>query len=397
MNRKDTALHPNHPAEKEEMKKHRKEAILLSFLKEKEKYKRLAEFIVDLIQDDPSAPEESLHTVIYRIKDESRLIEKIDMLNSRVESDKEIITGKNYQAAIPDLLGVRIICLRLSDVGKIEGYLNLLAKEKIIRFIKGPEQKNTFVLPLDLGELIPEGTDLRYTGYSSIHYRMQVGENAGAPPDLVNLQFELQLRTILEEAWSEIDHKYRYVRSRSGIQLPEHIHTGFYNLSAFLQVAALQAEYLCRSAEAFNRVRPPASGDKQPARRGDALAAPSLTGEELAGIDAASAIAADLQQILGVEVTPRTIMYIDKRLGELKVEETGGKSLQQLFGKRRLAEFRAVFQEIFAAGPFASANNLSIDVINALNFAIACELEGKRVAREGLRVVLRWRKDRQRR
>ncbi|MBB5349027.1 RelA/SpoT domain-containing protein [Desulfoprunum benzoelyticum] len=379
------------------MKKHRKEAILLSFLKEKEKYKRLAEFIVDLIQDDPSAPEESLHTVIYRIKDESRLIEKIDMLNSRVASDKEIITEKNYQAAIPDLLGVRIICLRLSDVGKIEGYLNLLAKEKIIRFIKGPEQKNTFVLPLDLGELIPEGTDLRYTGYSSIHYRMQVGENAGAPPDLVNLQFELQLRTILEEAWSEIDHKYRYMRSRSGIQLPEHIHTGFYNLSAFLQVAALQAEYLCSSAEAFNRVRTPASEDKQPARRGDAPAAPSLAGEELAGIDAASTIAADLQEILGVEVTPRTIMYIDKRLGELKVEETEGKSLQQLFGKRRLAEFRAVFQEIFTAKPFASASNLSIDVINALNFAIACELEGKRVAREGLRVVLRWRKDRQRR
>ncbi|MGB5230432.1 MAG: hypothetical protein WBN83_02785 [Desulfoprunum sp.] len=286
--------------------------------------------------------------------------------------------------------------MRLSDVGKIEGYLNLLAKEKIIRFVKGPEQKNTFVLPLDFGEFIPEGTDLRYTGYSSIHYRMQLGENANAPPDLLNLQFELQLRTILEEAWSEIDHKYRYVRSRSGVHLPEHIHTGFNNLSAFLQVAALQAEYLCRSAEAFNRVRHPDPGDNQPTRRGDSPASPSMTTEDFAGTDATPAIAADLQEILGVEVTPRTIMYIDKRLGELKAEETGGKSLKQLFGKQRLAEFRAVFQEIFAAGPFASTNNLSIDVINALNFAISCELEGKRVAREGLRVVLRWRKDRQR-
>lgn len=378
------------------MKKHRKEAILLSFLKEKEKYKRLAEFIVGMIQDDPSAPGESLHTIIYRIKDESRLIEKIDMLNSRVASEKESITEKNYQAGIPDLLGVRIICLRLSDVGKIEGYLNLLAKEKIIRFVKGPEQKNTFVLPLDLGEFIPEGTDLRYTGYSSIHYRMQLGENASAPPDLLNLQFELQLRTILEEAWSEIDHKYRYVRSRSGIHLPEHIHTGFYNLSAFLQVAALQAEYLCRSAETFNRVRMPDPGDNQPAPRGDSPASPSMTTEGFAGTDAAPAIAADLLEILGVEVTPRTIMYIDKRLGELKAEKAEDKSLKQLFGKQRLVEFRAVFQEIFAAGPFASASNLSIDVINALNFAISCELEGKRVAREGLRVVLRWRKDRQR-
>jgi ppGpp synthetase/RelA/SpoT-type nucleotidyltranferase len=57
------------------------------------------------------------------------------------------------------------------------------------------------------------------------------------------------LRTILEEAWSEIDHKYRYVSSRSGVHLPEDINTGFYSLSAYLQVAALQAEHLCRMAE----------------------------------------------------------------------------------------------------------------------------------------------------
>ncbi|KGO33033.1 MAG: hypothetical protein WBN83_02780 [Desulfoprunum sp.] len=72
------------------MKKHRKEAIPLSFLKEKEKYKRLAEFIVDLIRDDPSAPGESLHTIIYRIKDESRLIEKIDKPSSNNNRYTEI-------------------------------------------------------------------------------------------------------------------------------------------------------------------------------------------------------------------------------------------------------------------------------------------------------------------
>ena len=80
------------------MKKHRKEAILISFLKEKEKYKKLAEYIVHLIQDDPSSPKESLHTVIYRIKDELRLIEKINTLNERMDVGARIITEKNYQA-----------------------------------------------------------------------------------------------------------------------------------------------------------------------------------------------------------------------------------------------------------------------------------------------------------
>ncbi len=251
------------------MNKQRQEAILISFMKENEKYKRLAEFIVGLIQDDPRVPAESLHTITYRIKDELRLIEKIDMLNSRAKTVEELISETNYQAGIADLLGVRIICLRLSDVGKIEEYLNLLAQEKIIRVVKGPEQKNTLVLPLDRGEFFSEGTDLRYTGYSSIHYRMQLAEYSNADPDLQALHFELQLRTILEEAWSEIDHKYRYVWSRSGIHLPEHIHTGFSNLSAFLQVAALHAEYLCRSAEVFNQTRQHEPGDNQPACRGD--------------------------------------------------------------------------------------------------------------------------------
>lgn len=375
------------------MKQHQKEAILLSFLKEKEKYKRLAEFIVHLIEDDPSAPKESLHTIIYRIKDEHRLIEKIDMLNNKVENSEHPITEKNYQKGICDLLGVRIICLRLSDVGKIEEYLKLLSEENIVRFVKGPEQKNTFVLPFAPGESIPNDTDLRYTGYSSIHCTIQLGENSGAPQDLQNLHVELQLRTILEEAWSEIDHKYRYVRSRSGIQLPEYIHTGFYNLSAFLQVAALQAEYLCRSAEAYNIRKHPDFTKHNPAN-GESRDITSLPKSEISGEIFALEIKKDLVESLGVEVSPRTLMYIERRLGDLNFEETPIKTLRQLFEKNRLLEFITVFQEVFTVKPFLNANDRSIDVINALNFAIAYELQGKRVALEGLRVVLRWRKDR---
>ena len=50
------------------MKKHQREAILIWFLNEKEKYKKLAEYIVQMIQDDPSSPKESLHTIIIASK-----------------------------------------------------------------------------------------------------------------------------------------------------------------------------------------------------------------------------------------------------------------------------------------------------------------------------------------
>lgn len=109
-----------------------------------------------------------------------------------------------------------------------------MSEEKILRFIKEPDHKRSFVLPLGTGASIPDGINLAYSGYSSIHYQVVLGDNSDAPAGLRNLQFEFQLRTVLEEAWGEIDHKYRYVYSRRGVALPECIHTEFYNFSAYL-------------------------------------------------------------------------------------------------------------------------------------------------------------------
>ncbi len=108
----------------------------------------------------------------------------------------------------------------------------------------------------------------------------------------------------------------------------------------------------------------------------------------------ASEIETKLEEILGVKVTLRTLIYIEKRLGELNFEETKAKTLNQLFAKNRLREFKTIFQEFFNIEPFVNVKERSIDVINALNFTIFYELQGKRVAQEGLRVVLKWRKDR---
>ena len=108
----------------------------------------------------------------------------------------------------------------------------------------------------------------------------------------------------------------------------------------------------------------------------------------------ASEIETNLEEIFGVKVTPRTLIYIEKRLVELNFEEIQDKTFQQLLTQNRLLEFKSIFQEILNIEPFANAKERNIDVINALNFGIFYELQGKRVAQEGLRVVLRWRKDR---
>jgi hypothetical protein len=269
-----------------------------------------------------------------------------------------------------------------------------LSEEKILRFIKGSDQRRSFILPVDPGESISDGIDLRYSGYSSIHYQAALGENSEAPSGLENLQFELQLRTILEEAWGEIDHKYRYVRSRNGAALPDYIHTGFYNLSAYLQVAALQAEHLCRLVEVHSLKKTakfkgepetpfenePSSIDKDENEAGQETFAPALE--------------TYLEEILGFKVTVRTLTYIERRLDEIGFAEKPPKILQKVFTEDRIVEFRAIFRDTLNLIPFTNAKERNIDVINALNFAIFDELQGNRVAQEGLKSVLRWRKER---
>ncbi len=374
------------------MNKKQKEAILLSFLNEKDKFRRLAEYFLQLMKNDPLMPKESLHTIIYRIKNESRLIEKIIKLNKKTD-DLPPIREQNYHERINDLLGIRMICLRLSDVENIEAYLKLLSEDNIITFLNGPEHKRSFILPVNPGEALPEVIDLRYTGYSSIHYQIKLGKNTDASDELKDIQFELQLRTILEEAWSEIDHKYRYVSSRSGVHLPEEITTGFYSLSAYLQVAALQAEHLCRMVESHHLKKGAKIKDIVQIVQNDLVSANNMKKDEAALKLISFEIQNSLKKIVGFKITSRTLIYIQKRLGEINSVEKPHKALQKLLSKNRLLEFKSIFKEMLNVGPFAKTKDRNIDLINALNFSIIWNMEGKKVALEGLRNVLKWRRD----
>lgn len=361
------------------MRKRQKEAILISFLKEKQKYEKLADYMIHLIKDDPASPRESLHTITYRIKDKERLLEKIDEENKHIKADKLPITRKNFKERIGDLLGIRLICLRLSDINSLKAYLELLADENILRFIQKPDHKRSFILPVDPGETIPEGLNLRYSGYSSIHYQVELGQNADGADEFKGFQIELQLRTILEEAWGEIDHKYRYVFSRSGHVLPDYIHTGFYNLSAYLQAAALQAEHLCRQAESCGFIDPQKA--KAP------LSSPKRTGPA----SVSAPFSAALEKAFGPQLTVRTVAYILKRIEKSNHVEKPHIVFQKIFTKARLKDFRTVFREILKREPFEDEAKRNIDAINAVNFALSDEIQGKRVAKEGLRSILKWK------
>nr|WP_321403075.1 GTP pyrophosphokinase [uncultured Desulfobacter sp.] len=376
------------------MKKQQRDNLLISFFKEKEKYKILAEYFVRLIRDDPSAPKESIHTILYRIKDESRLIEKIDQENMGSEFDAKPITHKNFHERIGDIIGIRIICLRLSDIVKVESYLEFLVEEKILKFVQKPDYKRSFVLPIGLGKDASQNINLQYSGYSSIHYQIKLSENSDVSEAFKSIQIELQLRTILEEAWGEIDHKYRYSYSRIGEAFPEHIHSGFYNLSAYLQAAAMQAEQLCREVEAHRLTKSLKLKKNKKTSVSPECESNEQINDSVDPLEASSALKSVLEEAFGFKPTARTLAYIIKRLNKLEYSPRSKRFFHKIFTKRRLNEFRIIYQEVFKRDPFMNNNNRNIDIINAVNFALFDEIEGSMVATEGLRSTLKWRKDR---
>ena len=370
-----------------------RESIVISFIRSKERYEKLAQYVVGLIGNDPAFPKDSLHTMIYRIKSEERLIGKIEDENSRLKAGSKPIGEKNFKARIGDLAGIRFVCLRLSDIDKVDEYLRFLAEEKILRLLEGPEKKRSFILPIDPDEALPKNIVLRYSGYSSIHYQVELGEKSGAGDDLMGMQIEFQVRTILEEAWGEIDHKYRYVLSRSGVELPECIHNGFYTLSAYLQVAAMQAEYLCRQVDVHKQSTFRKPKAETAVEAGDASKSPAV---EVAGFSTAGSLQpAELQMCLedmfGFRITARTLMYVNRRLEESLNPEFPQLHFKKIFKEDRLRTFRAIFRETLGREPFDDAEKRNVDVINLVNFVLFVEAKGSRIAEEGLKLVLKRR------
>ena len=162
-------------------------------------------------------------------------------------------------------------------------------------------------------------------------------------------------------------------------------------MSAYLQVAALQAEYPCRLTGAYSPGKATKTKRKDLNPLSDQFYARKIEKEKDCRKLSLSEIEKRLKKILRFKVTPRTLIYIEKRLGDINSEDKRHKTLQKLISKDRLLEFKTVFKEILNRNPFVNAKERNIDIMNALNFTIFDEVQGKRIAQECLLSVTRWR------
>lgn len=356
-------------------------------------YERVAAEVRRLfdLELDPSVPATAIYTINHRVKGEQRFLEKIEEATKENE-----VTRENFGEYVRDMLGIRIVCLRLSDVEKIEEFIASLRDEDKLRFVEGPNRKKTFVLRVDPREdQSDEDLDLQYSGYSSTHYLVTLGGAGGIPQQLANLRAEVQVRTILEEAWGEIDHKYRYELVRAGGMVPEHVQQGFYSFAAYLQAAALQAEYLCAEAErsaTTTELGVPATELGVPATRKQLEETDTPLDESH---PASNALLRELVvRLLSFAPSRRTLNYLVKRLYQNGVTAANVDQIERdILSPDVLRAFGEIYAQIYTdvRGPFSDPFRRDVDLINTVNFALTRMNRGEAVAESGLRSVLERR------
>jgi GTP pyrophosphokinase len=146
---------------------------------------------------------EGVHSVRRRVKKPKHLIEKI-IRKGRKYADNGI-NLKTYKKIVTDLIGVRVLHLFKDDWIKIHEEIKSLWETKETPQIN--VRRGDYSLEA-LRESIKEydcDIIVREHGYRSVHYL--VGSSISDEREVL---IEIQVRTVFEEAWSEIDHIIRY-------------------------------------------------------------------------------------------------------------------------------------------------------------------------------------------
>lgn len=143
---------------------------------------------------------QSVHSVRYRIKDSEHLIEKI--IRKKIEDSNSNITLDNYKEDVTDLIGLRALHLYKDDWENVHDFImdkwNCI-KTPVANYRNGDADEYVEFFK-SKGCLIK----IHKYGYRSVHYLIET------QPAKMKFYAEIQVRTIFEEAWSEIDHTIRY-------------------------------------------------------------------------------------------------------------------------------------------------------------------------------------------
>lgn len=163
-----------------------------------------------------------VHEILSDIAEDSGIL--VAGIEHRVKAEKSL-AGKLFRNAdyyqkledLTDILGARMICYFQDEVDVLGKYV----EENFIIDWENSSDKRALLKADSFG-------------YLSLHYICSLPEDAGYPAEVCGKKFEIQIRTILQHAWSAINHDLGY---KSEFGAPRHVIREFARLAGLLEIA----------------------------------------------------------------------------------------------------------------------------------------------------------------
>jgi len=132
---------------------------------------------------------------------------------------------------VEDLVGLRVVCLFLSDLPKIANII-----------------RDSFQIIREDNKIATIGADI--FGYLAVHFNVRLKEiHTDLRYNVLrDTTFEIQVRTITHDAWASISH---YLEYKEPGRIPDHLKRDFYALSGLFYVADTHFDLLRANDKLF--------------------------------------------------------------------------------------------------------------------------------------------------
>jgi ppGpp synthetase/RelA/SpoT-type nucleotidyltranferase len=185
-------------------------AIITEYNDKRDEYNSLCQKMARLIEELLSVEKIPYSSITGRVKSVKSITNKVE---------KKIGKYKHIND-MTDIVGIRIITYYSDDVDQVA---ELIKREFHIDFDNSIDKR--------------EALDPDRFGYLSLHFVCGLSDNRLVLPEYANLircKFEIQIRSILQHTWAEIEHDLGY---KSEVGIPREIRRNFSRLAGLLEIA----------------------------------------------------------------------------------------------------------------------------------------------------------------
>ncbi|QAU34907.1 RelA/SpoT domain-containing protein [Janthinobacterium sp. 17J80-10] len=172
------------------------------FNDDKHLFERFLNGVVDFFKLEPSLNQYGtpvIHTIKSRLKNESHLKDKLE----RKWDDANPISAANIYEKITDLAGVRVLHLYQDQFPNIHKHIMNQITNREWFLHEEPKVYSWDPEAIEFFKKLGLATEIKASYYTSIHYVVK-------PKADSNICCEIQVRTLFEEIWGEIDHSMNY-------------------------------------------------------------------------------------------------------------------------------------------------------------------------------------------